>query len=468
MRDELSGSRCSTFCSHRVKSAWCLVESAFSRQISCALLVTALTIHPAVSTASRVSCRSWSRPSRQICLITFLLSLLMPTLSDTKAATATRAAQSMLRAPRRDGHQRETAPCTRASTRNQTKSAVQSTGIYSLGLRKQALHPRIMPASAGLPQAVRCFAIQLLDIVPSPTNKDAKHKLVDFIFAPDVWKASSDMLEHEKPGKRGTKRGAQYYWVIRQLRRLAEPHTPVWYGRVLTKGGKLKRDIPDTQCVHFPTEYAQKILNNVPEYDPRFEHDALEQSEDFRKFDALMQNYCFVLKMYAGLRPEEEILKRQSAKRANDPCMDYCNEMTPTPKRLVVVSVPGDESAARNTTPATEALSEPEQDECPPNDTYGVCEIESRGAYRCLGAEAAAYASGSSASAATYRNLGVQTQSHSLTFASAPAPASMREELQRHIWACASMFAQEAAERVAAGEEDEEDEEEEEEEEGAA
>ena len=44
----------------------------------------------------------------------------------------------------------------------------------------------------------------------------------------------------------------------------------------------------------------------------------------------------------------------------------------------------------------------------------------------------------------------------------------MREELQRHIWACASMFAQEAAERVAAGEEDEEDEDEEGEEEGAA
>eukprot|EP00327_Prymnesium_parvum_P046596 CAMPEP_0205870792 /NCGR_PEP_ID=MMETSP1083-20121108/10746_1 /ASSEMBLY_ACC=CAM_ASM_000430 /TAXON_ID=97485 /ORGANISM="Prymnesium parvum, Strain Texoma1" /LENGTH=232 /DNA_ID=CAMNT_0053233095 /DNA_START=508 /DNA_END=1203 /DNA_ORIENTATION=- len=75
--DASAGSKCIVAWSMRANAAWCSRES-ISKHNSRAFACTAFTTQPAASTPTTSPWRSCSLPSRHACLMTFLLSPLMP------------------------------------------------------------------------------------------------------------------------------------------------------------------------------------------------------------------------------------------------------------------------------------------------------------------------------------------------------------------------------------------------------
>ena len=138
------------------------------------------------------------------------------------------------------------------------------------------------------------MSILELDASVKGADRCVKRKLIDHLFNPETYRKSSDKLPHEEAGKHGAKRGGHYFWLIRQVRRLAEPTTPEWYGQLINT-----RERYDTACM---TAYAQVLLQRFPVFDGYFAYDAPEQLDAFRDFDKRMQDMRADLdKVYALL-----------------------------------------------------------------------------------------------------------------------------------------------------------------------
>ena len=135
-----------------------------------------------------------------------------------------------------------------------------------------------------------------------------KRKLVDHLFNPETYRNSPDKKAHEEQARQGAKRGGHYLWLVRQVRRLAEPVTPEWYEKLT-----YTRDKYDTSCV---SAYAHKLLEAFPAFEPDFSYDAPEQSEAFRAFDKRMEQIRADLDKYYSKLPKAV---RSSKKRENDP-----------------------------------------------------------------------------------------------------------------------------------------------------
>ena len=149
-----------------------------------------------------------------------------------------------------------------------------------------------------LRDAIKADLMSLLGIKPQIARADrcVKRKLVDHLFNPETYSKSPDKLLHEEPGRQGAKRGGYYFWLIRQVRRLAEPTTPEWYGSLT-----YTRERYDTACM---TAYAQVLLQRFPVFDGAFAYDAPEQSDAFRAFDKRMQDVRADLGKLRALLPK--------------------------------------------------------------------------------------------------------------------------------------------------------------------
>lgn len=133
-------------------------------------------------------------------------------------------------------------------------------------------------------------------------DRTEMRRLVDHLFNPETYRKSPDKLEHEKPGKHGSKRGGHYYWLLRQIRRMAEEKTPEWYATLTT------RDSYSTRCMD---HHRDVLLASFPLFDCQVRHE--EQSQEFLGFDKRMEMLRGILDRIAENRDPTHV--RPRAKR---------------------------------------------------------------------------------------------------------------------------------------------------------
>jgi len=298
------------------------------------------------------------------------------------------------------------------------------------------------------------MSILELDASVKGADRCVKRKLIDHLFNPETYRKSSDKLPHEEAGKHGAKRGGHYFWLIRQVRRLAEPTTPEWYGQLINT-----RERYNTACM---TAYAQVLLQRFPVFDGYFAYDAPEQLDAFRDFDKRMQDMRADLDKVFAKRPK---VSRKSKMQNIDiippqkrVCLD--NDI-PIPLPPVASPVPTEMTELQGELGldleelllkewARECLVDLElkTDSFAPIEPAGSSELPP---YRSLGAAApqggtAGYRSLSAAeappSAPTFRSFG-SGGSHAASAPTARSPALSREGWLRHLVACAAMCGEE-------------------------
>ena len=155
-----------------------------------------------------------------------------------------------------------------------------------------------------LRDAVKAELMRLLHIDPCLMGRDRTEvrRLVDHVTNPETYRNSPDKLDHEKAGRHGSKRGGHYYWLLRQIRRMAEEPTPEWYATLIT------RDTYNTCCVE---PHRDVLLASFPLFDCQVRHE--EQSQDFLDFDRRMQVLRGLLDRIADNRDPTHV--RPRAKR---------------------------------------------------------------------------------------------------------------------------------------------------------
>jgi hypothetical protein len=271
-----------------------------------------------------------------------------------------------------------------------------------------------------LRDAIRAELMSLLELDASVKGADrcVKRKLIDHLFDPETYRKSSDKLPHEEAGKHGAKRGGYYFWLIRQVRRLAEPTTPEWYGQLIHT-----RERYDTACM---TAYAQVLLQRFPVFDGAFAYDAPEQSDAFRDFDKRMQDVLAALRKLRALRKLPKVSRKSKMQNIDiiPPKKRVClDNDIPIPLPPVASPVPTEWTELKGELDLEEFLRECldvelKTDLFAPNEPAGSSELPP---YRSLGAAAP----------------------HAASAPAARAPALSREPRLRHLVACAAMCGEE-------------------------